>query len=66
MGALVAGAAAAAVCAVDIADVTDRSTRLGVRVGAVADLGTGLLVSFVAVVIVVAGGLLSFTNRESR
>jgi hypothetical protein len=64
MGALVAGAAALAVVAVDIADVADRATRLGVPVGAVSNVGSGLWLAFVGALFAVGGGLMAFANRQ--
>lgn len=64
MGAIVAGAAALAVTAVDIADVADRAERLGVPLGAVTDVGTGLWLAFVGSLLAVVGGLLAFANRR--
>ena len=64
MGALVAGAAALAVTAVDIADVADRASRLGVPVGAVTNVGTGLWLAFLGALFAVGGGLMAFANRQ--
>lgn len=64
MGALVAGAAAVTITAVDIADVVDRSERFQVALGAVTDVGAGLWLGFVGSLLVIGGGLLAFANRS--
>jgi hypothetical protein len=64
MGALVAGASALAVSAVDIADVAERASRLGVPPGAVSDVGNGLWLAFVGSLLAVCGGLMAFANRR--
>ena len=65
MGVLVAGAAALAICGLNMADVIDRAPRLGIEAGATADFAQGLWVSFGGVVTAIVGGLLAFTHRES-
>jgi len=64
MGVLVAGAAALAICGLDMADVIDRAPRLGIEAGATADFGKGLWVSFAGVVTAIVGGLIGFTDRD--
>jgi hypothetical protein len=64
MGVLVAGAAAVAVTAVDMADVAARAARLGVPADAGTSIGRGLWLCFVGGLLAVGGGLLVFANRE--